>query len=515
MDYISAVLVFRNSFLFLRVALYFCRPMKQFRLSIIAVFFIFLFEHVQAQTVHISKEQKLNLQSSSIEVIGHVGDRTYTYRASREGYYLDAFNDSMKLVATIALDFLPDKVADIGFVNTTDEIKVVYQAVYGNRLFVFTALLDEAARLKMGPIAIDSVRTNWFATSQKTFQLKGSDDGRQFMIYGLGAAKGEELCLKTMLLTDQLEVASAGERYFSYKLKPQFGRVELANDGTFYFCLFPEREVRFPGNTGWLYCLSATDGQLKSMQMPDMAMSISTPLIKLDQQQQQVYFCAPYALSPRGQVEGLAIGKFTPDADTLNKLMLVAFDQKLRTATDEKNKKRAFNDYDIRDLIIKNDGGVLVVSEKFFYTTRQVYSYGMDGFYSGYYSRSPYFNNSVMEYHYGDILALDITRNGEIAWNAFIRKEQYVQEGHSIKSSYIMMNSGATLVFLFNDFSTAHTSVAMAALSADGSLKLKKLPFVKEMRSELVPLLGRQTGLTEMIIPMVSRNNLSFMRLNF
>src|SRR5690606_2727233 len=106
------------------------------------IFLFFLLPQLQAQKLFVSNAQKLNLQSNSIEVLGKVGERMYTYRASKDGYYLDAFNDSMKLKATITLDFLPEKLVDIGFVPAEDGIKVVYQQSYNSQLVVYVAQLD-------------------------------------------------------------------------------------------------------------------------------------------------------------------------------------------------------------------------------------------------------------------------------------------------------------------------------------------------------------------------------------
>lgn len=489
--------------------------MKQPFISIIAILFVSLFNEAQAQTVFMSQEQKVNLQQNSIEVLGHTGNQIYTYRATKEGYYLDAFDDSMKLKATVALDFIPDKAAEVGFVLGKEQIKVIYQTIHNNYLTVYVALLDHTARLMKSPIAIDSVKLNWFSTDHRQYRFTASNDGNMLMLYTVGSNNRGTAHVKAILLPDQLDEGIYSEHLLNYGRAAAFGQVELANDGTFYFCLFPEKEMRFLGNKGWLYCLSADGAVLKEMKMPDMDMNISVPLIKLDQLQQQVYFCATYATSRNGQVDGLVIGRFAPQQDTLSGLQVIAFDDKLRTATDERNKKRAFNDFDVKDMIIKNDGGVLVVTEKFYYTTKPVYSHGIDGFYSGYYSRSPYLNSSVVEYHYGDLLLLDINHDGKVSWSSFIRKEQFAQDGSSLFSSYIMLNAGGSLAFLFNDFTTSRTTVNIAALNPNGSLKLKKLPFLKDIKAELLPRMGKQTDLTELVIPLMNRSGIRYLRIVF
>src|SRR6218665_2273011 len=100
-----------------------------------------------AQNIFYSKEQKFTFQNGDFSVVGWCGDRLYTYRASKEGFYLDAYNDSMRLLATVALDFFPKKIYETRFFTTDDQIIVLYQAVQNNHVVQYAARLDSKARM--------------------------------------------------------------------------------------------------------------------------------------------------------------------------------------------------------------------------------------------------------------------------------------------------------------------------------------------------------------------------------
>src|SRR5690606_901315 len=183
----------------------------------------------------------------------------------------------------------------IGFVPAEDGIKVVYQQSYNSQLVVYVAQLDADARLIKNPQAVDSVRTNWWATQERQFYFSSSTDNGYLIIYGLGSAKDDQLRLRTTLLNAALTPVAQREQLFDFKARPQFGQAALANDGTFYFCLFPGKELHFNGAKAWLYSLDADASKLHEIRIPRTDFFLSSPLIKLDQNQQQVYFCGSYS----------------------------------------------------------------------------------------------------------------------------------------------------------------------------------------------------------------------------
>jgi hypothetical protein len=466
-----------------------------------------------AQDIFYSKEQKFSFQNSDFSVIGWSGDRLYTYRASKEGYYLDAYNDSMRMMATIALDFFPQKIYETKFVNYDDQILVFYQAIQRSYVIQYMAKLDAKARLMQKPVALDSVKMAWFGSDKKYYSYAVSSDKSKIMIFGLGNRKDKQIHFNTILLDNNLNVLARGNPYLERDNDISLGQVLLGNDGTMYMSAYSESGSKSFSGDAWLFNLSADGKVFRHAVLPLDRNYISGMFIRLDDRKNEIYVGAFYSGKRSGNLDGVVYGHYSPLSDTVSFLKLIPFDDKLRNATDDRNKKKAFNDYEVRNVIVKNDGGFILVAENFYITTRTAYNSGY-GYYSWYYN-GPYMSSSTREYHYGDILAVAYDASGNRTWHSFIRKEQYSQEDGGLFSSYAMLNSGASLVFLYNDFSTTKSTLNLAALDADGNLQLKKMNPGKASGADWLPRSAKQTDSRELIVPVLRKNSLGFARLAF
>ncbi len=162
------------------------KPIYYLLLSILC--FLGGMRDLHAQDIYYSKERKFSFQNGDFEVVGWSGDRLYTYRASKEGFFLDAYNDSMRLMATVALDFFPQKIYETKFINYDDQLTVLFQAVQSNYVVQYAVRLDGSARMMQKPVALDSVKTGWFGPTKSYYSSVVSSDKGRIMIYGLGKA---------------------------------------------------------------------------------------------------------------------------------------------------------------------------------------------------------------------------------------------------------------------------------------------------------------------------------------
>jgi hypothetical protein len=183
----------------------------------------------------------------------------------------------------------------------------------------------------------------------------------------------------------------------------------------------------------------------------------------------------------------------------------------MRNATGGSSKKRAFNDHQVRQLIVKNDGGFLLISEDYFVTTRNSYSPGF-GYYSFYY---PTMGATVREYHYNDIMVLSYNPSGQMEWDTFIRKDQYSQEDGGMFSSYALINTGGAIGFLFNDFNTSRSRVQLATMDASGRTDIHSLAPGDGQDADWLPRSAKQIAAREIIVPCLRKRQICFAKIVF
>jgi hypothetical protein len=233
--------------------------------------------------------------------------------------------------------------------------------------------------------------------------------------------------------------------------------------------------------------------------------------MRIDNINSRIYIGGFYSEKKNGNYEGVLYTYFDINSKTFQNRKNIAFDEQMRIATGERSKKRAFNDYYVRQLIVRNDGGFILVSEDFSITTRNTYSPGF-GYYSMYY---PTMQNAVREYHYGDILVMSYNGEGVREWHQFIRKEQYSQEDGGIFSSYALMNTGGTLGFMFNDFNTSRSRIQLATVDPEGKKDTRSLAANKADDPDWLPRSGKQVSAREMVVPCLRKRQICFAKIMF
>jgi hypothetical protein len=163
-------------------------------------------------------------------------------------------------------------------------------------------------------------------------------------------------------------------------------------------------------------------------------------------------------------------------------------------------------------MIIKKDGGFVLVSEDFYITTRSGNAQ-WGGYYSTY--NMPFNAPSIREYNYEDILALSYDADGNNEWHAFVRKSQYSQEDGGVFSSYALVNTGGALGFLFNDFNSRASRIQFATIDGTGKQDIRSLSSGDGSSPDWLPRTGKQIGVREVIVPCLRKRQISFAKVIF
>jgi hypothetical protein len=463
------------------------------------------------QSILYTPYEKFDLRTGDYSVVGKVGGLIYTYRASADGYFLDAWNDSMERKATVILDFFPQKIYGTRFIAYPDKIIVLFQASEGGKIVQHAALLDATGRLQGRVIKIDEVKTGLFGATGDYFSTAVSEDKRQIVVYD-AKTKGSALHITHTLLNDSLRVIQHSESNYSGEnaLSTLPGLVD--NDGTFYLPVVTAIGSRDYADGIWLLALPRGNAQLVSRELP-LAGKYATGLyLRMDNNTRRIYAGGFYSDKKAGNYDGVLFAHFNTDSAYAVTASRLPFGERLRAATGERNTKRAFNDYQTRQLIIRNDGGFVLIAEDYYMTVRSgIMPYG---YYTSFYS--PFIGTqNIREYHYGDVLALSFGGDGGLLWHAFVRKDQYSQEDAGSFSSYAFINTGGALGFLYNDYDSRHSHITLSTISDDGHVSLQPLDAGGPGDPDWLPRAGKQVSAHELVVPCLRKRQICFAKVVF
>ena len=196
------------------------------------------------------------------------------------------------------------------------------------------------------------------------------------------------------------------------------------------------------------------------------------------------------------------------DFDFLTEYMSDRRKEKAKRAEESGNKRRSpeLYRYALDDLILRSDGGAVLVGEQYYIEERK--SYYRDGSY-----RSTYY------YNYNDIIVVNIKPSGEIEWATHIPKRQRTQDDGGYYSSYAKAVVRDKIYFIYNDnrrnfsekestrkrkrihyFDGRYSIVALAEVKKDGSLTSWPLFSNRDVEIITRPKISRQTGSKKMIV---------------
>lgn len=479
----------------------------------IALYILILFSTftaANAQNVIYSRSDAFDFRSDVYHIVGNCGGRTYTYINNSEGARLDAYSDSMTKVATVLLDFFPERIYQSQFITYPDRIVVLYQALESNKVVQYMALLDAKGLLKGKPIQIANEKTGIFGATRQYYSAAISDNKKHILIYS-ARNKGKEILFEGTWVNENGNIIKRSKAKFKTDNIAEHGDVNITNDGTVYMAAYTPVGSEAYADQYWLLSLPAGGTTFSSVEMELGEKYATAGYTRVDNVNNRVYFGGFYANSKNGNYNGIIYAAYDIAQNKYEIKRFIPFDKELAMAANARNKGGIFDNYQVRQLIVKNDGGFVLISEEQYTTMRSTFTPGF-GYYSFY---TPFVNSAVREYHYNDIMALSYDKNGVREWHSFIKKDQYSQEDEGVFSSYALLNSGGTLAFLYNDFDTRRSRIQLATLTPEGLMDSHGLATETIDYPDWLPRYAKQISSKSLLIPCFRKKQICFSKVTF
>lgn len=466
---------------------------------------------VAAQDVTYSRYESFDHRSGSYAIVGMSGGLLYTYVKDDESARLDAYDDSMNKVATVVLDFFPQRIYQVRFVPYPDKIIVIYQSLESNKVVQYVALLDGNGLLQGKPIELGTTKTGIFGATRDYYRSSVSENKKNILIYS-ATDKRDAIEFNGKWLDENGKLVKESKASFNTENMPEHGEVNVANDGTVYMAAYTPTGAEDHADQYWILALApgATKFVAKEMELGEYF--ATGGYTKVDNVNNKVYFGGFYATSRNGRFAGFIYAAYDIASGTYSSKRFIPFDSELVGDAGSRRKNgNSFDNYMVRQLIVKNDGGFVLISEIQYVTTRSTFTPGF-GYYSFY---SPSMSSSIREYHFNDIMALAYDKNGVREWKAFIPKEQYSQEDEGVFSSFALLNTGGTLAFLYNDFDATHSRIQLATLTPEGQTDVRSLAADANDYPDWLPRSAKQVAGRVLVIPCFRKRQLCFAKVKF
>jgi hypothetical protein len=492
-------------------------------LSIIPfLFFCFL---ATAQRITYSEPDRDDPHSFTYDIIGKINGNVLIYKNYRELHYLSVYDADMKLLSKDRLTYLPDRISNIDFINYSDYFLLIYQFQKRNTVYCMGAKVDGKGKLINDPVLLDTTEIGSNSVG-KIYSVIHSDDKQKIMIFKINTKSDKENVVTTVLIDQMLNPLHKSRNFISMPERNDFlTEFQVDNDGDLA-CIKAWGTAQNDNISKiTLLTKSALSDEVKSTDLRLNGVYLDDIRLKVDNYNKHYLITSFFSKQRRNNVDGLYFFLWDKASSKEVYTNLSTFSDELRAeARGENSVKMAFNDFFLRQIIMKKDGGFFISAEANYTTTRGNntysrwdYMYGNAYMYPGYYNYgSPYyypgsrFNNYNQTRYYSDNIAvLSFDEKGKMEWSNVLHKSQF-DDNTDNYLGYGLINTGDQAHFLFNVQEKRQTVFSDQTISPDGQIShngtLKNL----DRGYDFMPRHAKQVGARQIIVPCMYRNYICF-----
>ncbi|MGN6436370.1 MAG: hypothetical protein ACTHMM_07535 [Agriterribacter sp.] len=487
-----------------------------------------------AQRIHYSDPGRDDYRQVNFEIIGKVSGDILIYKNQRSKNDLSIFDNEMKLKNKVALEFLPDKLINVDFVAYPDFFYMIYQYEKRNIVYCNVVKMDAAGQKLVGPVEIDTTQIGG-ASDNKIYTTIYSENKEQIMVFKINKRNEKNYVFTTLLYNDKMEFQNKSRLAVTMQQRDAvFSDFIVDNDGDFVFTRCGRNGSRDNISHMDLLIKPAKVDSFRVNNIPLTNNYLDEVKLKADNVNHTYLISSLYYKQRRGNVEGIYISVWDKASSQIKAESYNIFSDQLKqdAKSENTNAKTAFNDYFIRQVLPKKDGGFIVVSELYFTSSRGGNWNRYDYLYSpyGFYPYSPY-NSYWSPYGYGspwnrwnygsstryyseNIAVFSFDPNATMQWSNILHKSQF-DDNSDNNLSYMIYNTGSSINFLYNQLERRTRLLTEQSVTPDG--KIDRSPTLKNLDRdyEFMPKYGKQVGARQVILPCMYRNYICFAKIDF
>lgn len=505
-------------------------------LAIACVLFGLLPGSLSAQKISYSEPEREDSRRTNFEIIGKIDGNFLIFKGNRSDNAISIYDDDMKVVNRVQLDFMPDRWINTDFVAYPDFFYMIYQYQRKNVVHCTMAKLDGKGKIIGEPVDLDTTQIGW-AANNKIYTTLVSDDKQKIMVFKINSKNPKNFLFTTLLFDNNMKLIVDKQRLWlpMEERNDYFTDFLLDNEGDLVFGKLERTSSNNYISKVSLVTKPAAADSFVVRELSTGDKMLDEVKIKVDNTNKRYLFTAFYYKQRRGNIEGLYSATWDKNARALHNESFIVFNDDLRALakSSDANQRMAFNDYFINNIITKKDGGFLLISESQYTSTRggafnrwdymrwnnpwvsPVDYYYYSPLYSPWYSPwNRWGSNPATRYHAENIMILSFDKDGKVTWSNVIPKSQYDDETDNLISHQIM-NTGGELHFLFNQYERKNLMLSDQSIGPDG--KITRYPTLKNLDKgyEFMPRHGKQVSAWQMIVPCLYRNYLCFAKVEF
>ncbi|MBI5372509.1 MAG: hypothetical protein HZA79_10855 [Sphingobacteriales bacterium] len=487
---------------------------------------------VSAQRIVYSEKDNDDTRNLNFEIVGKIGGNFLVYKNKHSKSWITVLDNDMRELSKVEQDFLPndDRMINVDFFPYTDHAWMIYQYQRKSVVYCMAARIDGMGHKTGDLMELDTTHIG-FAADNKIYSVLSSEDKKRIGVFKINSRNKRLYLMTTLLLNENLELLKKSRLEIPMEERHEnLGDFNLDNDGDIVFSKFL-RTGNDNISTASFIIKRAQEDSLVERKLAIDKTWLDEIHIKVDNHNKRYLLTSFYYKERRGNIDGFYFYIWDKAGGRpLLENVTIFSDELRKEARGDASAKMAFNDYFIRNIITRRDGGFIIGSEAYYTTSRfnnwnrWDYLYGSPYWSPGYnsYYYSPFYDrfwwgrgsNQAVRHHADNIVVLSFDSKGQPEWNNVIGKSQFDDESGDM-ISYQLMNTGEQIHFLFNQQERRNNLLNDYGVSPGG--EMTRNPTLKNLDKgyEFMPKFGKQVSAKQMIVPCLYRNYICFAKIDY
>lgn len=488
-----------------------------------------------AQKITYSEPDRDDVRSVDFDIVGKLDNHYLVYKHVRSSFSISIYDDEMKLVNKVNMDFVPDRIINSEIIPYRDYFYFIYQFQKRNIVNCMAARIGGDGKIIGEPVTLDTTAISFFA-SNKIYNILYSEDKQRIAVYKINSRDESKYVFTSHLFDGSLNSISKFTTTIPMQAHNDFlTEFTLDNSGTMAF-------VKASGNSDAstiqkiaLLVKNPEDDSIYTYPLDIGKIYLGDIRVKADNLNNHFLVAAFYSKQRRGNIDGMYCALWNKADQQITATKQFEFNDQLKSnARSEGSTRAAFDDYFLQNIVMRKDGGFAIASESAYSSSRGVYNNRWDYFNSPYspywYNSNSYLYGNSLGYYYpwyspygylnqtryfaDNIAIMSFDSSANLEWASIIPKSQYDDYTDNFIGYGTYITSGE-VNFLFNEFTKR--TLLLQSESIDPSGKVTLNPTFKELDRgyQFMPRYAKQVSLREVLIPCQYRNYLCFAKIEF
>lgn len=504
--------------------------------KIFTILLTFIIQFSFAQKIVYTEPDHDDLRDLSYDIIGKMNSKVLVYKTAQNSHFISVYDAEMKQIDKFKLDYLTDRVFNVDFIAYSDFAYMFYQYQKRSIIYCMAVKLDADGKKIGDAIQLDTTDSRE-VQNNKIYSFTQSADKQKIQFYKINTSNDKVHQITALLFDRNLTLINKSTEAVAMKERNSFlTSFEVDNKGNFAFL----KALGTNGNDNINQLVLITKGaESSTFKYNNISKQENVYLdevkLKADNTNNRYIITSFFSSKRRGDVLGIYVSIWDNIAAKEKIATTVVFDNEFRNdAKGDAGVKTAFNDFFIKDIIVKKDGGFLLSSECEYTTTRgnngnlnrwdylnSGSGFGNGGFYSfgsPSYSSSPWSryggSYNITRYYADNIAIISLDSAAKLQWSNVLRKSQFSDATDGF-IGYGMFNAGSQLKFLFNLQEKKQSILNEQSLTPDGQIIRSSTLKNLDLAYEFMPRNARQVGARQIIIPCMFRSFLCFAKIDY